>query len=87
MAMVFIPSLMRSITGGQDRIQVEGSTIRAIIKNLDITYPGINERLMSDGKLKPSFTVAIDGEVSQLGALEKVGANSEVHFLNAISGG
>ena len=87
MAVVFIPSLMRSITGGQDRIQVKGSTIRAIVKNLDAAYPGFNDRLMSDGKLKPSFTVAIDGEVSQLGALEKVGVDSEVHFLNAISGG
>ena len=87
MAMVFIPSLMRIITDGQDRIQVEGSTVRSIIKNLDARYPGIGDRLLSDGKLKPNFAVAIDGEVSQLGALEKVRDDSEVHFLNAISGG
>ena len=42
---------------------------------------------MENGRLKPIFSVAVDGEVSQLGALEKVREDSEVHFLNAIAGG
>ncbi|MCH8087773.1 MAG: MoaD/ThiS family protein [Chloroflexi bacterium] len=87
MATVFIPSLMRKLTGGQDRVQVPGATVRQVIDNLDQAYPGIKERLMENGRLKPTFTIAIDGDASRLGILEKVGENSEVHFLSAIAGG
>ena len=87
MATVFIPSLMRTLTGSQDRVQVPGATVRQLVKNLDETYPGLADRLMENGRLKPTFTVAVDGEVSHLGALEKVGEDSEVHFLSAIAGG
>ena len=37
--------------------------------------------------MKPNISVAIDGEVSALGLLDKVGENSEVHFIPAIGGG
>ncbi|MEE9249070.1 MAG: MoaD/ThiS family protein [Dehalococcoidia bacterium] len=87
MATVFIPSLMRNLTGGQDRVQVPGSTVRQVINNLDQAYPGIKERLMENDRLKPTFTVSIDGDISRLGVLEKVAENSEVHFLSAIAGG
>ena len=33
------------------------------------------------------FSVAVDGEVTPMGMLEKVGESSEVHFLPAIGGG
>ena len=87
MATVFIPSLMRTLSDGKDRVEIEGATVRQIVKNLDEMFPGIQDRLMENGRLKPIFSVAVDGEVSQLGALEKVQENSEVHFLNAIAGG
>ncbi len=87
MATVFIPSLMRTLSGGKDRVEIEGATVRQIVKNLDEMFPGIQDRLMENGRLKPIFSVAVDGEVSQLGALEKVREDSEVHFLNAIAGG
>ena len=87
MATVFIPSLMRSLSSGMDRVEIEGATVRQIVKNLDDMFPGMQDRLMENGRLKSLFSVAVDGEVSQLGALEKVQPNSEVHFLNAIAGG
>ena len=33
------------------------------------------------------IAVVVDGEVSQLGLLERVKENSEIHFLPAIGGG
>ena len=42
---------------------------------------------MEDGRIKGNISVAIDGEITPLGMLEKVGENSEVHFLPAIGGG
>ena len=87
MALVFVPSLMQPLTGGNDRIEVAGSTVRQIVENLDAEYPGVKDRLVEDRRIKPNIAVAVDGEITPLGLLEKVGENSEVHFLPAIGGG
>ncbi|MEE9324490.1 MAG: MoaD/ThiS family protein [Dehalococcoidia bacterium] len=87
MATVYIPSLMRDLTGGQDKIEVPGSTVRQIIDNLDSAYPGIRDRLVENNRIRPNISVAIDGQVAPLGMLEKVGEDSEVNFLPAIGGG
>lgn len=87
MATVFIPSLMQTLTDGEKQVRVEGSTVRQIINNLDGMYPGVKERLVEDDRVKPNISVAVDGEVTPLGMLEKVGEDSEVHFLPAIGGG
>ena len=87
MAIVFIPSLMQALTGGQQKVTVEGSSVRQIVNNLDGEYPGVKDRLVAGDRIKPSISVAIDGEISPMGLLEKVGEDSEVHFLPAIGGG
>ncbi len=87
MATVFIPSLMQSLTDGEKQVQVEGTTVRQIINNLDGRYPGFKDRLVEDDRVKPNISVAVDGEVTPLGMLEKVNDDSEVHFLPAIGGG
>lgn len=87
MATVFVPSLMQSLTDGARQVRVEGSTVRQIIDNMDSAYPGVKARLVEDNRVKPNISVAVDGEVTPLGMLEKVGEDSEVHFLPAIGGG
>ena len=87
MATVFIPSLMQGLTGGDETVEVEGATVREIVKNLDERYPGMKDRLVDKFRIKPNISVAVDGEVTPLGILEKVGEDSEVHFLPAIGGG
>ena len=87
MATVFVPSLMQSLTKGQAKVSVPGSTVREIIRNLEKEYPGMEQRLVEGGRIRPSVSVAVDGEVTPLGLLEKVGETSEVHFLPAIGGG
>ena len=87
MATVFIPSLMQKLTGGQQQVEVSGSSVREIINNLEEEYPGIKDRLMDKFRIKPNISVAVDGEVTPIGILEKVGEESEVHFLPAIGGG
>jgi len=87
MATVFIPSLMRNLTGSQETVVVPGATVREIVNNLEAEYPGMKERLVDRFKIKANISVAVDGEVTPLGILEKVGEDSEVHFLPAIGGG
>ncbi len=87
MATVFIPSLMQSLTAGEHKVEVVGATVRQIVQNLESAYPGMKDRLVEGNRIKPNISVAVDGEVTPLGMLEKVGENSEVHFLPAIAGG
>ena len=87
MATVFIPSLMQKLSDGKSRVEIEGSSVRQIVNNLEAQYPGFMERLVEDGRIKGNISVAIDGEITPLGMLEKVGEDSEVHFLPAIGGG
>ena len=87
MALVFIPSLMQNLSNGEQRVSVEGANVRQIIDNLDSMFPGFKNRLVEDGRVKPNISVAIDGEITPLGMIEKVTEESEVHFLPAISGG
>ena len=87
MPRVFIPPLARPLTGGVDQVDVEAGNVGQIIDVLESRFPGIRDRLCEEGGLKPGLTVAVDGNVSSLGLVQKVGPNSEVHFLPAIGGG
>ena len=62
MATVFIPSLLQELTGGKERVEVHGETVRQIVNNLDEMHPGIKGRLVDGYKIKPNISVAIDGE-------------------------
>jgi len=86
---VWIPPRMQVLTGGQKIVQVAGASVRQVINNLEKDYPGIKARLCEeDGMdLLPGIAVIVDGETSQLGLLERVGEDSEVHFLPALGGG
>lgn len=87
MPRVFIPPLMRSLTGGAEEVVVEGTNVRKVVEQLEIQFPGICRRLCDGDDLKPGLSVTVDGNVSSLGLLQNVDRNSEVHFLPAIGGG
>jgi len=84
---VFIPTLLQTLTGGRSSVEVEGATVRQVIDNLEQAWPGIRERLLDQGKLRPNISIAVDGEVTPMGLLEPVTPSSEVHFIAAIKGG
>lgn len=87
MARVFIPPLLKSMTDGEVALDIEAGSVRQVIEQLEARFPGVRDRLCEDGALKPGLTVAVDGNVSSIGLLQKVGETSEVHFLPAIGGG
>ena len=78
---------MQKLTEDNATVVVEGETVREIINNLEILYPGIKEKLVDGFRMKSNIAVAVDGEVTPIGILEKVNQSSEVHFLPAIGGG
>ncbi|MCY4188298.1 MAG: MoaD/ThiS family protein [Bryobacterales bacterium] len=87
MATVFIPSMLQPLAGGQDALEVNGVTVREVVENLAVSYPGLRGRLLADGQLPGNISVAIDGEISTLGLLDQLEPDSEIHFVPAISGG
>ena len=87
MPIIFVPSLMQKLCDGEQKLIIEGANLRQVIDNLDLQYTGFKDRLVEDGKIKPNISVAVDGEITPLGMIQKVNPNSEIHFLPAISGG
>src|SRR5262245_40010591 len=87
MARVWIPSLLRDLTGGRETVTVPGASVRQVIDELDRIHPGISDRLCDGDALRPGLTAVVDNEVARLGLLQPVGPESEVHFLPAIAGG
>ena len=87
MAVVWVPSLMREITGGREKVEVSGASLRQVINNLETEFPGFKERVMEGDRLSPSVSVAIDGAIISMGLMERMGENSEVSFLPNVSGG
>jgi molybdopterin converting factor small subunit len=87
MPTVWIPSLVRDLTGGQETVTVAGGTVRQVIEALERIYPGIEKRLCDPNGLRPGIAVAVDSQVARLGLSQPVGEQSEVHFLPAVAGG
>lgn len=88
MAIVWVPSLMRDLTGGKQTVEVPGATVREIIANLDAAFPGFRDRLCTpEGRLQDHIAVAVDGEEAIEGLRTRVGPESELHFVPAIAGG
>ena len=73
MATVWIPALMRDLSGGREKVAVPGKTLGEVIAALEAAYPGAKSRLCQGGRLDPALMVALDGRVGRLGMWEAVG--------------
>jgi molybdopterin synthase sulfur carrier subunit len=87
MALVWIPPLLRDLTGGSETATVPGATVGQVIDTLELRFPGVRARLCPGGELRSGLAVVVDGAVGRFGVLEAVGPDSEVHFLPALAGG
>jgi sulfur-carrier protein len=87
MASVWIPPLLRDLTGGETRMEIPAATVRELIAALDERYPGIAGRLTENGRMRPGIAVIVDNVVCPAKLRQPLGETSEVHFLPAISGG
>ena len=87
MARVFVPTMLQSSTGGVKEVEVTARNVRQVIDRLEEMFPGIADRLIEDDDLRSNLAVAVDGEVARMGLLERVGENTEIHFVPAIGGG
>ena len=45
---VRVPAQLRTLTGGAAQLSVEGSTVGEVLKALDATHPGFDDRLFDE---------------------------------------
>jgi sulfur-carrier protein len=89
---VSIPTILRTHTGGEKRVDASGDTLQAIIADLESNYSGISERLIdpaNQGKLHRFVNIYVnDEDVRFSGGLETVIADGDsVTILPAVAGG
>ena len=86
---VRIPTILRPYTKDQKTVEAEGSTLSAVISDLDAKYTGLGERLLENGALRRFINVYINDEdvrfLGGLGAAIKDG--DSITVLPAVAGG
>jgi molybdopterin synthase sulfur carrier subunit len=87
MPVVWIPALLRDMTGGEAAVTVPGETVGQVIDRLEERYPGMKGRLCRGGRLRPNIALVVDSEVSGSGLRHRLMETSEICFLPALSGG
>lgn len=87
MARVFVPYNMRKLAGGKTEVSIPGKTLRELIENLEAAFPGMKKLIVEDDRLKPGLAAIVGEQPTRQGLMTKLGPDTEVHFLPAISGG
>jgi molybdopterin synthase sulfur carrier subunit len=78
---VFTSGFSRRYTGGVKEFAIEAKNLRGVIKAMDQLYPGLGETLVEE------TTVAIDGELYEVGYSQPVPPGAEVFFIPKIESG
>ena len=78
---VHLAASLRDLTDGVAEVELEATTVRRLIKQLDERFPGLGERL-SEGT-----SVSINGEIIPDALYEDIPEGAEIHFLPTLSGG
>ena len=86
---VRIPTILRTYTDGAKAVEANGSTLTALIDDLEGNHPGLKGRLLENGDLRRFVNVYInDEDVRFIGGLEATLADGDqVVVLPAVAGG
>ena len=84
---VGIPSVLQSYTRGARTVDADGTTVAALLLDLDARFPGIRFRMVNEANvLRPHMRVFVNRE--SVADLDRTLApDDEVMVLHALSGG
>ena len=88
--MVRIPTPLRRMTGGKDKVEVESGNLSAMVDQLEGSYPGMKDRLLDEeGDLRYFVNIYLNGEdVRFLNGLDtETSSGDEVSIVPAVAGG
>jgi sulfur-carrier protein len=84
---VHIPASLRKLTGGVSDVEVEASSVREVVRELDLRFPSLGERLVESDRLKQGIAVAVNSRLCATGLATAVPPGAEVQFVPALAGG
>ena len=86
---VKIPTNLRTYTGGEKAVSADGTSLSALIDDLEANHPGIKDRLIDNGDLRRFVNVYVnDEDVRFIGGLEaQLKDGDQVVVLPAVAGG
>ncbi len=88
--MVRIPTPLRRMTGGADKVELEAADLSQMIDRLESDYPGFKERLLDeDGELRYFVNIYVNGEDIRFdqGLNTAIKTGDEVSIVPAVAGG
>ena len=88
--MVRIPTPLRRMTNGQDKLEMDASTLSVMIDNLESSSPGFKERIIdANGDLRYFVNIYLNGEdVRFLQGLDtSTSSGDEISIVPAVAGG
>ncbi|MGE3961356.1 MAG: MoaD/ThiS family protein [Dehalococcoidia bacterium] len=88
MPVLHVPASLRDASGGRERYEVAGTTLREVFAAIRETSPALYDRLVADGDLRPEIAVAIDGSILEdTGLFTDVAPDAEIYLVPPIGGG
>ena len=88
--LVRIPTPLRRMTNGQDKVEMEASNLTDMIDTLEASYPGFKERLIDEnGELRYFVNIYINGEDVRFldGLATAAKSGDEISIVPAVAGG
>lgn len=85
-----IPTPLRTLTQGQDEVQGEGTSVRAVIDDLERRYPGLKDRICDEKGVRRFVNVFLNEEedIRFLDGLDTaLKAGDTLQIVPAIAGG
>jgi len=89
-AVVRIPTQLRTLSGGESEVKIDGTTVGEVLTGLEAAHPGFGERIFDgDGKLRRFVNVFVaDEDVRFLQGLDTPVADGQtVSIIPAVAGG
>lgn len=87
---VRIPTPLRRMTGGADKVELDVVDLSQMIDTLESDYPGFKERLLDeDGELRYFVNIYVNGEDIRFdqGLRTAIKSGDEVSIVPAVAGG
>ena len=88
--LVRIPTPLRRMTNGLDKVEIESATLDLMVADLAVAYPGFKERLVDEnGDLRNFVNIFVNGEDVRFlqGLNTEIKAGDEVSIVPAVAGG
>jgi molybdopterin synthase sulfur carrier subunit len=87
---VRVPTPLRSLTGGQSDVTATGDDVAGAIKDLEVQYPGMADRIYDDtGEVRRFVNLFVNGEDIRFlaGTDTKLKSGDELSIVPAMAGG